>query len=331
MTFATEHRPFAGTPPVEPGDDLTDPDIYARGVPLTDSVRAVADAVSALHQLHSAGIRHGDFKPGNILVDPRGRGVLIDLSCTALLGEPLEEVSGTPGYLAPEFARGRADHRSDFFAVGITLRDIAELRGEALPEQLRKLAERLTRPDPRTRPGDAAEILEALGRTSLAPHPLLVPKALLGRERELSFLEHWLEPVVHLGEAQMTQTTGVKVGLALVATTAGLLGIAIAAAVYLRKRADLAAKIEKPIFAKGWLYDATITAFMGGPGRKAFDAIAWFDKTVVDGAVNGVGSIVREGSGKARLVQTGFVRNYALGIAFGAVVVTVLLLTQAVY
>ena len=25
MTFATEHRPFAGTPPVEPGDDLTDP------------------------------------------------------------------------------------------------------------------------------------------------------------------------------------------------------------------------------------------------------------------------------------------------------------------
>jgi NADH-quinone oxidoreductase subunit L len=112
---------------------------------------------------------------------------------------------------------------------------------------------------------------------------------------------------------------------------AGILGIALAAAVYLRKRTDLAAKIEKPIFAEGWRYDATITAFMGGPGRKAFDAIAWFDKTVVDGAVNGVGTLVREGSGKARLVQTGYVRNYALAIAFGAVVLTVLLLTQAVY
>jgi NADH-quinone oxidoreductase subunit L len=79
------------------------------------------------------------------------------------------------------------------------------------------------------------------------------------------------------------------------------------------------------------MYDATITSFMGGPGRKAFEAIAWFDKTVVDGAVNGVGTLVRESSGRARLVQTGYVRNYALGIAFGAVVLTVLLLTQAVY
>ena len=34
MNFTTEPRPLAGTPPVRPGDDLTDPDIYARGVPL---------------------------------------------------------------------------------------------------------------------------------------------------------------------------------------------------------------------------------------------------------------------------------------------------------
>ena len=128
----------------------------------------------------------------------------------------------------------------------------------------------------------------------------------------------------------MTQGTGVKITLALVATAAGLLGIAGAAAVYLRKRTDLAAKIEQPLFAKGWMYDATITAFMGGPGRKAFDAIAWFDKTVVDGAVNGVGTLVREGSGKARLTQTGFVRN-CRSASPSAVVVTVLLLTQAVY
>ena len=39
MISATEPRPFAGTPPVEPGDDLTDPDIHARGVPLEAFVR----------------------------------------------------------------------------------------------------------------------------------------------------------------------------------------------------------------------------------------------------------------------------------------------------
>ncbi|MGE3674180.1 MAG: AAA family ATPase, partial [Polyangiaceae bacterium] len=179
-----------------PGVSLAE---FARSAPLGESLAALGDAVSALHQLHSAGIRHGDFKPGNILVTPDGRGVLIDLSCTSLLGEALSEVSGTPGYLAPEFARGRADHRADFYALGISLRDLAELRGEALPEEMRKLAERLTRADPRTRPSDAVEVLEALGRPSLTPHPLLVPKALLGRERELSFLEHWLDQLASGG------------------------------------------------------------------------------------------------------------------------------------
>ncbi len=175
------------------------------------------------------------------------------------------------------------------------------------------------------------------GWKMLVPLLVLAPLAFAGGLIETPFsdrgrfLEHWLEPVVHFGEAHVHQSTGVKISLALIAVAAGILGIALAAAVYLRKRTDLAAKIEKPIFAEGWRYDATITAFMGGPGRKAFDAIAWFDKTVVDGAVNGVGTLVREGSGKARLVQTGYVRNYALGIAFGAVVLTVLLLTQAVY
>ena len=34
-------------------------------------------------------------------------------------------------------------------------------------------------------------------------------------------------------------------------------------------------------------------AFMGGPGREAFDGVAWFDANVIDGAVNGVGRLVR--------------------------------------
>ncbi|MCU1498749.1 MAG: nuoL [Acidimicrobiales bacterium] len=145
------------------------------------------------------------------------------------------------------------------------------------------------------------------------------------------FLEHWLEPVVELGEAHLTQSTATKWSLAIIATVGALLGIAAAAAIYLRRRDDLAAKVEQPILANGWLYDATISKFMGGPGRKVFDAMAWFDRTVVDGAVNGIGIGVREGSGKARLTQTGYVRNYALGLALGAIVIAGLLVSKAVY
>ena len=145
------------------------------------------------------------------------------------------------------------------------------------------------------------------------------------------FLEHWLDPVVKFGEAHATAGTGVKIGLAAVATVVGLLGIAIAFVVYLKNRQDLAEKIEQPILAKGWYYDSSISAFMGGPGRKAFDAVAWVDKNIVDGAVNGVASLVGDGSAKARLTQSGYVRNYALGFAVGAIVLAGFILTKAVY
>ena len=145
------------------------------------------------------------------------------------------------------------------------------------------------------------------------------------------YLEHWLEPVIRFGESHPDVATGTKLGLALVATVVAFAGLALAGLVYLKKRRDLAARIEAPIFAKGWYYDSSISNFMGGPGRKVFDAIAWFDANVIDGAVNGVATMIREGSGKVRLVQTGYVRTYALGLVFGAVVISGLLLSKAVF
>jgi NADH-quinone oxidoreductase subunit L len=145
------------------------------------------------------------------------------------------------------------------------------------------------------------------------------------------YLEHWLEPVIHFGEVHPHVSTGTKVGLAAVATAAAVAGILGAAAVYLKGRRDIAAKVEQPLLRKAWGYDAAISAFMGGPGTKLFDGITNVDKTVVDGAVNGVGTLVGEASSKARLAQTGFVRNYALGLTIGVVVVAGLLLSKAVF
>jgi NADH-quinone oxidoreductase subunit L len=144
------------------------------------------------------------------------------------------------------------------------------------------------------------------------------------------YLEHWLYPVITYGEAHPHVATGTKVGLAVVATAAAVAGVLGAAAVYLKGRRDLARKIEHPLLARAWGYDDAIASFMDGPGRAGFDAVATFDKTVVDGAVNGVGTLVGEASSRGRLLQTGYVRTYALGLTVGAVVVVALLLTKAV-
>ena len=62
---------------------------------------------------------------------------------------------------------------------------------------------------------------------------------------------------------------------------------------------------------------------MGGPGRRVFDGVAWADAHVVDGAVDGVGTLVRATAGKVRKVQSGNVRNYAAAIGTGVVLLLV--------
>jgi NADH-quinone oxidoreductase subunit L len=142
---------------------------------------------------------------------------------------------------------------------------------------------------------------------------------------DLHFLGHWLEPSLFGNEAHVDVETGTKVVLAVVAVVAGLAGIAGAAAVYLQRRVKA---VEPEILANGWYYDSAITAFVGGPGRAAFQATADFDKQVVDGAVNGVGALVRGGGGGLRVLQSGYLRGYALGLGVGVVVLLAYFLTR---
>ena len=69
---------------------------------------------------------------------------------------------------------------------------------------------------------------------------------------------------------------------------------------------------------KWWFDDINHVLFVVIGGRLAA-AMAWFDREVVDGIVNGIGALTRRsGSGLAK-VQTGRVQNYALGIALGLI------------
>ena len=97
-------------------------------------------------------------------------------------------------------------------------------------------------------------------------------------------------------------------------------GIAIGYAVYLKGKGD-PKKIELPILAQGWRYDSTIAAFFGGPARKMADFTAFvIDRKGIDGAVNRIAKLATGSGQQLRKTQSGYVRNYAAYIAFGAVV-----------
>jgi NADH-quinone oxidoreductase subunit L len=84
------------------------------------------------------------------------------------------------------------------------------------------------------------------------------------------------------------------------------------------------------VFDNGYYFDTGIARLVSGP----LTAVATFlsegvDRGVIDGAVNGVGRAFRGAGGGLRKVQTGLVRNYALAIVFGAVVLLAFLATRA--
>jgi len=92
--------------------------------------RLVDQTLQALEAVHAAGIVHRDIKPGNLLLEPTGRGVphlrLTDFGIAVPTDEArlthVAMVIGTPGYMPPEQQAGAdPDPSADVYALGMVV------------------------------------------------------------------------------------------------------------------------------------------------------------------------------------------------------------------
>ena len=156
-----------------------------------------------------------------------------------------------------------------------------------------------------------------------------VPHALGGHNS----LGEWLAPAFHVGgEAAESATVGeegsLEITLMLVSSAIAVFGIGLAWFLW-RKRQDIVdslsrrfAGVHRVLLNKYYVdeaYDATIVQ----PIRVISQEGLWrgFDVRVVDGAVNGVGSIVTGGAWTLRRLQSGSVRAYAGSLFVGVVLI----------
>ncbi|WP_259465110.1 protein kinase domain-containing protein [Streptomyces sp. TLI_171] len=103
--------------------------------PVDQALIITAGVLEALSYSHRHGIVHRDIKPANVIITTAGAVKVMDFGIArALTGAASTMtqtgmVMGTPQYLSPEQALGKAvDHRSDLYAAGCMLYELLTLR-----------------------------------------------------------------------------------------------------------------------------------------------------------------------------------------------------------
>jgi serine/threonine protein kinase len=163
---------------------------------ISEILRIAIQAASGLAAAHEQGLVHRDIKPGNLLLETGvERALLTDFGLARAIDDASLThtgiVAGTPDYMSPEQADGRAvDHRSDLFSLGAVLyfmatgrppfradrpmavlnrichsrqRPVREINPR-VPPVLAAMIDRLLEKKPSRRPGSAAEVQQALAR-----------------------------------------------------------------------------------------------------------------------------------------------------------------------
>ncbi len=177
---------------------------------------------------------------------------------------------------------------------------------------------------------------------------LAIPSALLGIYLgggiflgQETVLAGWLEPVFAGAEETLTETlgihheafniAGIDGALIIAGAAAGAIGVGLGIWLFgifrgreKRERIERWTHRLQPLynasFAKWWFDDLNDLIFVRFGGSVA-RALWWFDVRVIDGTVNGIGSLTQSTGRGIRHIQTGRVQNYALGIAGGLLLI----------
>ncbi|MFE5035195.1 protein kinase [Streptomyces sp. NPDC056683] len=142
----------------------------------------VSGVLDALAYSHQHGIVHRDIKPANVIITHNGAVKVMDFGIArALHGASTTMtqtgmVMGTPQYLSPEQALGKAvDHRSDLYATGCLLYELLALRppfiGETPLAVVYQHVQDIPVPPSQTSEGVAPPELDGLVMRSLAKEP----------------------------------------------------------------------------------------------------------------------------------------------------------------
>ena len=159
--------------------------------------------------------------------------------------------------------------------------------------------------------------------------PSVVIGALLGWPPDAGAIHTFLGKTIQstiVEEAHGVVSTSTTWTFGIMSSLVALGGIVLAFAMYMRltpnpyKLGDRLHWLWTFLWHK-WYFDEVYNAVFVR-GTLALAMACWaFDRYVVDGAVNGVATVISRSSGRLRRVQTGFVANYALVIALGAVLI----------
>jgi serine/threonine-protein kinase len=171
-----------------------------RPVNLRRAIELAAQISDALAEGHSRGLVHGDLRPDNIVITPKGSPKILNFGLTgwttsgqARAAAPAEGLGSDPhgvaGYLSPEQALGGTiDERSDVFSFGILLHEMLTGRNPFIgPDPAATVMNviRLNPPPPSTLLRSVPAELDALVARALAKPVEARPAGALGLSSNL--------------------------------------------------------------------------------------------------------------------------------------------------